>query len=306
MEFRKIWCITGFFVAIDWSKPIGIVCHDAGGANQIIAMLQGQSLEQVSAYVEGPARSLWNQTFPKHPPAGTLEAVVSKASSIITGTGWASSLEHDARRAAKRQGIRSIAVLDHWTNYAERFNRDGETVLPDEIWVVDRYAEQLARRLFPEIMVRLHKDCYAEQQIEGIAPISETTPNEILYLLEPARSEWGRGEPGEFQALRFFLDCFPQLGLPGGTSICLRPHPSDPPGKYDAFLGLVGGVQIRLASGGLADAISRSRWVAGCQTYAMTLALRAGRVVYGSLPPWAPSCALPHEHIVHLKAMVSS
>lgn len=306
MGSRKISCITGCFVAIDCSKPIGIVCHDAGGANQIIAMLRGQSLEQVSAYVEGPARSLWNQTFPKHPPAGTLEALVSSAASLITGTGWASSLEHEARKAANRYRIRSIAVLDHWTNYAERFNRDGETVLPDEIWVVDRYAEQLARCLFPEIAVYLHKDCYAEQQIEGVAPISVTTPNELLYLLEPARSEWGRGEPGEFQALRFFLDCLPDLGLPGGTSICLRPHPSDPPGKYDAFLGMVGGVQVRLASGSLADAISRSRWVAGCQTYAMTLALGAGRVVYGSLPPWAPSCALPHENIVHLKARVPS
>jgi len=293
-------------VAIDCSKPIGIVCHDAGGANQIIAMLRGQSLEQVSAYVEGPARSLWNQTFPKHPPTGTLEAVVSTVACIITGTGWASALEHDARKAANNRRIRSIAVLDHWTNYAERFSRNGETVLPDEIWVVDRYAEQLARSLFPEIMVRRHKDCYAEQQIEGIAPITGTTPNELLYLLEPARSEWGRGEPGEFQALRFFLDCLPQLDLPQGTSICLRPHPSDPPGKYDAFLGLVGGIQVRLASGSLADAISRSRWVAGCQTYAMTLALRVGRAVYGSLPPWAPACALPHENIVHLKTRVSS
>lgn len=305
MGSRKISCITGFFVAIDWSKPIGIVCHDAGGANQIIAMLRGQSLEQVSAYVEGPARSLWNLAFPQHPPVSALEALVSRASSIITGTGWASSLEHDARRAAKRQGIRSIAVLDHWTNYAERFNRNGETVLPDEIWVVDQYAEQLVRRLFPEIIVRLHKDCYAEQQIKGIAPISVTTPNEILYLLEPARSEWGRGEPGEFQALRFFLASLPQLGLPEGTSIRLRPHPSDPPGKYDAFLGRVDGAQVSYASGTLAEALSRSRWVAGCQTYAMTLALRAGRVVYGSLPPWAPSCALPHENIVHLKARVS-
>jgi hypothetical protein len=214
-------------------------------------------------------------------------------------------LEHDARKAAKRQGIRSIAVLDHWTNYVERFNRDGETVLPDEIWVVDRYAEQLARRLFPEIMVSRHKDCYAEQQIEGITPVSATTPNEILYLLEPARSEWGRGEPGEFQALRFFLACLPQLSLPEVTSICLRPHPSDPPGKYDAFLGQVGGVQISHAPGTLAEALSRSRWVAGCQTYAMTLALRAGRAVYGTLPPWAPPCVLPHEGIVHLKDVVS-
>jgi len=306
MGSRKIWFITGFFVGIDCSKPIGIVCHDAGGANQIIAMLRGQSLEQVFGYMEGPALPLWSLAFPQHPLASTLEALINTVSSIVTGTGWASSLEHDARKAARKRKIRSIAVLDHWTNYAERFIREGETVLPDEIWVVDHYAEQLARRLFPWVVVRQLEDYYAEQQIEGIVPISVSTSNELLYLLEPARSDWGRDEPGEFQALRFFVACLPQLGLPEGTSISLRPHPSDLPGKYDAFLGQVGGIRVSYASGTLAEAISRSRWVAGCQTYAMTLALRAGRVVYGALPRWAPPCSLPHGGIVHLKGIMPS
>ena len=306
MGLRKTWCITVFFVSIDCSNPIGIVCHDAGGANQIIAMLRGKRLENVIVYVEGPAHSLWNLAFPHHPPAGSLDALISMVPSIITGTGWASSLEHDARKAARSRGVRSIAVLDHWTNYTERFVRRQETVLPDEIWVVDSYAEQLAIRLFPGTPVRRQKDYYAEQQLEEIAPISAATPNELLYLLEPARSDWGRNQPGEFQALQFFLSCVPQLGLPEGTLLRLRPHPSDPPGKYDAFLGEARGIQVTLASGSLADAISRSRWVAGCQTYAMTLALRAGRVVYGSLPAWAPACSLPHEDIICLKGMTSS
>ena len=296
----------GFSVPIDCSRPIGVVCHDAGGANQIIAMLREENLEKVFGYVEGPARSLWNLAFPQHPPVSSLEVLLSKASSVITGTGWTSSLEYDARKSAKKRGVHSIAVLDHWVNYAERFIRNEETVLPDEIWVVDQYAERLAGRMFPGLIVRRLKDYYADQQIEGIAPLSTATPNELLYLLEPARSDWGKGEPGEFQALRYFLLCLPQLGLPEGIAIVLRPHPSDPSGKYDAFLGQVGGVQVRYASGTLAEGISRSRWVAGCQTYAMTLALRAGRVVYGALPSWAPPCSLPHEGIVHLKDMMSS
>ena len=56
--------------------------------------------------------------------------------------------------------------------------------------------------------------------------------------------------------------------------------------------------------GSLSDALSRAKWVAGCQTYAMTLALKAGRIVFGTLPPWAPVCVLPHEGIIHLKDMV--
>ena len=293
-------------MSLDCAKPVGIVCHDAGGANQIIAMLRGESLEQVVVYVEGPARSLWSLAFPQHPLTNSLEALLSRVSCMITGTGWASSLEHDARKGARRRGIHSIAVLDHWTNYTERFVRGQETVFPDELWVVDQYAEQLARRLFPGTAVRRQKDHYAEQQLEGIAPISVGTPNELLYLLEPARSDWGKHQPGEFQALAFFLSCVPKLGLPENTLIRLRPHPSDPVGKYDAFLGEAKGIHVTLDVGSLAEAISRSRWVAGCQTYAMTLALKAGRVVYGSLPAWAPPCALPHEDIIDLKGMTTS
>jgi hypothetical protein len=201
--------------------------------------------------------------------------------------------------------VRSVAVLDHWTNYRERFVRDGLEVLPDEIWVVDEYAEHLARQLFSNTPVVLMKDCYAARDVKQILPITAETPNVLLYLLEPVRSEWGRAEQGEFQALRFFLECLPRLGLPTGTEVRLRAHPSEPADKYDAFLSKDASYPVRMAAGSLAEEISGSRWVAGCQTYAMTLALRAGRQVFGSLPSWAPACVLPHQGIVHLRDLMA-
>ena len=41
-----------------------------------------------------------------------------------------------------------FAFLDHWVNYQGRFVYKKRMVLPDEIWVVDKYAENLAQRQF--------------------------------------------------------------------------------------------------------------------------------------------------------------
>ena len=289
-------------MAIDIYAPLGVVCHDAGGANQILAMLGEPIFKGTYGYFEGPAHQLWSLDCSRCQVVEELPELFSRIQTLVTGTGWGSLLEHQARVLAKQHGIRTIAILDHWTNYYERFIRDDELVLPDELWVVDEYALGIARQTFPSVPIVLQPDYYAAQQIRSITPTTQVSGNELLYLLEPARSYWGGSEPGEFQALRYFLDRLPILGLPMGTNICLRPHPSDAPLKYEKFMSDLG-CNFVLDRGSLVDAFSRARWVAGCQTYALTLGLRAGRTTYCTLPPWAPACELPHPGLVHLKQM---
>jgi hypothetical protein len=293
----------GSSVIAEVPRPSGIVCHDAGGANQILAMLRVEDSDGVMAYMEGPAKAMWEKSFPNRRLSNNVSELLANARTLITGTGWASNLEYSARRDARARGIYSIAVLDHWTNYLERFVREGDTVLPDEMWVVDEYASEIAGRVFPVTKIRQVPDLYAEEQVGMILPLSSDTPNELVYLLEPIRSDWKRGEEGEFQALRYFFEQLPQLGLPGNTVIRLRSHPSDSLGKYDRFLTSKGPPRVVMDNGNLAEALSRARWVVGCQTYAMTLALKAGRTVYCSLPPWAPACKLPHRGLIHIKDM---
>jgi hypothetical protein len=282
------------------SQSFGVVCHDAGGANQIIAMLS--SWEHVPTYVcmEGPAAALWQQTFPDFPLSSDF-SWVNTVSVLISGTGWASDLEHEARRAARDAGVYSLAVLDHWTSYNDRFIRSGETILPNEIWVLDFEAEQLALQCFPNTKIIRKPDFYGESQASLVQPVTNKTPNHLLYLLEPIRSGWGREIPGEFQALQFFLDNIRKLAIPKETVISLRPHPSESEAKYFPFCIEQAEYPVRLACCSLTEGLSASRWVAGCQTFAMTIALRAGRRVYGTLPPWAPRCSLPHGGIVHLR-----
>jgi hypothetical protein len=122
---------------IDLPIRTAAVCHDAGAANVVIATLLETGRSDWRAYMQGPAAKIWKAAFPKLALCDSLEQVMEGSELLITGTGWASDIEHEARRNARSLGVKSIAVIDHWVNYAERFVRNNEQILPDEFWVTD-------------------------------------------------------------------------------------------------------------------------------------------------------------------------
>jgi hypothetical protein len=286
---------------LDLETPIAVICHDAGAANHILSWLRVDGrLDDVRAVMSGPAECLWKKTFPDVPLFQTIEMALHDAKSMISGTGWASNIEHEARRIAKGRGIPSVALIDHWVNYAERFIREGECIWPDEFWVVDKEALSIAQNTFPGLCIRLVSNVYLANQLQRVMPVPSLNP-ELLYVLEPIRTDWGRGEEGEFQALDYFVSKLPFLDLPTNIFIRLRPHPSERPDKYTAWLAKHPELQLILDdSSELLDAISRAKWVAGCESFAMVIALNAGRKVFCTLPPWAPACRLPFHEIENL------
>lgn len=304
-------------------RPLTVVAHDAGAANHIFAWLGN---EQPTMYLEGPSLLMWQSrihnigrvsstesTHKSKPNSelfllaenGLAEAILG-ASTVVTGTGWESNLEHNARKLARKQGIRSIAVIDHWTNYGARFIRNGEQVLPDEIWVSDSYAAEIAQVTFPTVKVTQLPNAYLlglVAEVEALQEPAATQGNDrVLYVLEPIRHSWGElDEPGEFLALDYFMAHRQRAPISVDAEIRLRPHPSDSPGKYEGWLYRHANSSVSLdKSATLAEGLAWANVVAGCQTYAMVLALACGRTVISTIPAWAPPCVLPHGGIVKL------
>jgi hypothetical protein len=292
------------FAMRDLSPATAVVAHDAGAANIIAAALK-TDLFLHRAYVEGPAAAIWREQLPAVQLEASLEEALDGAASLITGTGWGSDLEHAARRIARMRGLHSIAVIDHWVNYASRFTRGGETVLPDQIWITDEYAEAIARRTFPGIALCRMPNIYLDQEVARIAANGGgATRGDLLYVLEPARDEWGRGVPGEFQALDYFVARLGVLNLADGARLRFRLHPSERENKYAEWIARHSALGIELDTAPrLSDAIARANLVAGCNSFAMVVALAAGRRVVCTLPPWAPTCFLPHTGLIHLKEL---
>jgi hypothetical protein len=291
--------------------PLAIVCHDAGAANHVVAWMKSGLLSgDCRVVMEGPARKIWatngfNETI-LYP---SLTDALCDVGCLVSGTGWGSNLEHDARAFARKRSLPSIAVIDHWVNYTSRFERQGERLLPDELWVTDTYAYAMAERELPDVPVCLMQNAYISGLLRDISavPMPPNPPeSRILYVLEPARSDWGRqGLSGEFQALDYFIANIAVLGLGSDPEIVLRPHPSDSSGKYDQWIAAHPELRVRVDnSSDLASAIAYAQCVVGCQTYAMVIASEAGKKVVSSLPPWAPPCSLPQKNILQLSKLI--
>jgi hypothetical protein len=271
-----------------------VAVHDAGAANMIAAWVAASSSPPERVIAAGPAFAIWRERFGGTVAVDDDPDALHGMACVLSGTGWASDLEHRARVAAAQGGIRSVAVIDHWVNYAMRFERAGAVHLPDCIWVGDEEAARIARATFPAIPVEEHSNFYLDEQARAAGPVPPI--GDVLFLLEPARSDWGRGEPGEFQALDYFFARRAAAGIAPETAIRLRPHPSDPPGKYDAWLASHPGVQLD-PSPDMARALAGARWVVGMNSAGLVIALAAGRSVLSALPPHAPACVLPQRAI---------
>jgi len=230
---------------------------------------------------------------------------IKGAACVLTGTGWSSPLEHIARKIAKELQIPSIAVIDHWINYEERFERNGLIVLPDSIWVSDQHAANLAKSIFKNTPVFELPNTYLDQIVKAITEIKSGTLN-LLYVLEPLRNDWGKSSQGEFQALDFFAKNMRSIVGDRRVTVTLRPHPAEPVGKYNDWIQSNSNLNVSLDQHkSLNEAISASRWVVGAETFALVIACTAGRSTWSSLPPWAQRCRLPHTGIQHLRDYIA-
>ena len=294
---------------------IAVISHDAGGAEILSSYVLENDLNCIFV-VEGPAQKIFERklgSFDNHP----LEQAIIQSDSILCGTSWQSDLELEALRLGRTHGKRSVAFIDHWVNYEERFHRLDGLVLPDEIWVVDEMAEALAKRTFPNLPIRLFDNPYLKQIRLELAniPLVESTgvgTISVLYVCEPIGEHallrhgdahhWGYVES---EALHYFLSNCSALDQPVGR-IVIRPHPSESEGKYDWVLQEfelpieIGGHQSLLSD------IIESDYVIGCESMAMVVALLAEKRVISSIPPGGRPCVLPHEEIERLQDLVGS
>jgi hypothetical protein len=294
---------------------VAIVAHDAGGA-EILSSFQRRMLVPTLLVIEGPARRVFER---KLGPVQTvsLDEAIDRGSWVLCGTSWQSDLEWRATELARRSGKRCVAYLDHWVNYRERFEREGELRLPDAIWVADLYAMALAKKSFPHAPIRLmgnpyFDDVLLELQRTELRRSAKPSGATVLYICEPigehALIQLGNERQMgyvEDEAVQYF---FHNLRLISDRilRVVMRPHPSEPEGKYSWVLG-VSPVPIQISSGGsLIDDLAQADVVVGCESMAMVIALLARKRVVCSIPPGGRPCALPYPGIELLHAMVET
>lgn len=292
-----------------------IVSHDAGGAEVLSSYVRRQNLDCIYV-LEGPALKIFER---KLGPIENipLEDAISQSRSIICSTSWQSDIEFDAIKLAREAGKQSVAFLDHWANYHERFSRSGVTILPDEIWVGDASAELMAKEVFPNTPIVLMENPYFldmlnEFSFYKIKKSRSSNLIKILYVCEPISDHaflrhghariWGYVEE---DAMRYFLSNISALGHPV-ERILIRTHPSESLNKYN---WIQHDFNLPIHFGGdrtLLEEIADSDVVVGCESMAMVIGLLANKKVISCIPPGGRSCVLPHEKIIHLQNILEN
>lgn len=297
-------------------ERILLTAHDAGGAEILSAWALRNSPERIDFCLAGPALKVFARNHPDHKPldVDAAAAKVAEYSLVLTGSGWASTFEKEWIVKARAAGVRCATFLDHWTNYARRFELRGRNVLPDEIWVGDEFQRRLAEKEVPGVPVKLEPNPYFEEMRRRIQALSANRVAggkgvNILYVTEPTSkaAEANTGDPlaygyTESQALEGYLK-FLLAGETEVATVRIRPHPAEPREKYMPVLHQYA-ARINLEQGAagadLAADCAWADWVVGCDSMVMAIALFAGKQVFCAIPPGGKPTSIPFPEIVRL------
>jgi len=302
-----------------FDDQITICAHDAGAAQHLLKIYD-DNISKTKLCLEGPALNIFNTKY-KNLKIYDLKNSLEGSKYLISGTGWSSTLEHNARKAALNDGIFNISIIDHWVNYSERFQRGKEIILPNEIWVTDEEAEKLACSIFKEIPINKIPNFWLDDLKNKVISkkslfankFPNTPPARLLYLTEPIRSNWGGIESGEFQSMRYFFKNLKNLSNENYISpikdieeIIIKLHPSEELSKYDDLLNELNlNIPIKVNEKiDLIDLLSGAEACFGCETQALVVSIACGLPTYSVIPPWGPKCRLPHNEIKHIRNII--
>jgi hypothetical protein len=305
-------------------SQIAVVAHDAGGAEIVSSYIKKFGLKEKCRYsLQGPAIEIFfNKLGFIDNEDEEIDKILSKCDCLFSSTSWGSSHEYDAIKKANALGIRTIAFLDHWVNYEQRFIRNHEQILPQEIWVSDEYALEIAQYTFGgkvQSILAIENPYLAEAarlldeaNNKNVASTLQITGFTALFLSEAISEHalkvhgderyWGYTQLEAFQYLMENIDAL-RLSL---KTIRIRPHPSE---SRDKFLGVLNQFPIRVelsANTSLWEDIAWSDIVFGCNSMAMVASLESNKRVICVIPPDGGACKLPHKKIESLSLMIDS
>jgi hypothetical protein len=126
-------------------KTYCVIARDAGPANQISCWCVKRK-NKVNFSVSGQAKKIFFNTLGKFHNFN-FKLAIQNSEVVICGTGG-TEYEKKAMLYAKKNNKKLIIWLDHWIFYKKRLTFKKKTIIPNEIWVTDKYALKIAKQTF--------------------------------------------------------------------------------------------------------------------------------------------------------------
>jgi len=288
-------------------KRIALFAHDAGGAEILLELLKA-SLNvgefRIFSLVDSPCYTLiktkklehfWSEiTFDKN----DIEAKLSQfqPSIILYGTGWQNHLEYHFLDYAKTHNLPSMAFLDHWTNYRERFGypeKNWEDNLPSFIAAHDQTSYDKATAFGLPNVIAIKNYALLSQLKEAQNVLSKIQEkNTLLFLSEPTakvatrafEDAYGWG----FTEKEVFEDILKHKALFECDIILIRLHPSDTPETYQTI-----DPSATFSHATLLEDIAQAKVIIGIDTVALYTAYLLGKYALSYIPSPKRECCVP-------------
>lgn len=257
---------------------VGIVAHDAGGANILNALIKRFNNINFYLLIDGPAVKIFDSNNVHF--VDDESVFFERVNFVLLGTG-STSFEKRALRRAKEIGCETAVLLDHFVNFKSRFIYENQIIFPDHCFVCDEYSYEIAKReLAPYKSIYVCENyLVSNMRLEiGSADIHEN--NNVLYVLENINENWDEKLlPWEVAFKNFYNNFYLHKNF---NSIIARPHPKDDPEIY-RNLNSYDEVIFDYDSSPIGSLKTVST-VVGVESYLLNLAHHCGYGVYTSLP----------------------
>ena len=298
------------------NEILALVCSDPGGA-EILSDLALNLKQMPPCCLSGAAVGIFKKKFDKYEEIEIDKLATLKQSEgiVLTATSLVSDHERIAISYCRANGMRSASFIDHWVNYKIRFGNEDNWLsrLPDEIWVGDGYAKQLAlKEGFPEERIKLVPNPHfieIEKRIkrQGVKSNDSST---TLILCEPisllAELYRGHSDGYGFTETTWLEDLLSSYLAKGHKGLIrVRPHPKEDRNKYDRIIDKYSS-QIRIQKSTepdfLADILDSAN-VLAIESMGLVIALLAGKQAISYIPGSEYECHLPHREIRHINSI---
>ena len=245
------------------SPTVLAICGDPGGASALAPVLhalmeQRRTELRVLAYNQAldvlAARGIVAEAIPPEAaaswPADSLRAL--RPAAIVAATSCnGRDYERHFIVAARAAGIPSLALLDFWSNYRQRFTGTaGELIVPDAIAVMDEAARvAMVECGFPPAVLRItgqpafdslaaRREAFGAQRRSHIRRATGTADDDlqVLFVSQPLRALYGTdataaGHPG-YDETEVLLEVQGALAaattrLSRPLTLVVRPHPRE-------------------------------------------------------------------------------
>ena len=275
---------------INEAKSIGLVAHDAGGANILNSLVKEFKNINFKLLVKGPAELIFDSENIKL--FDDKSNFFDKVDFVLFGTG-STPYEKKLLRYAKSKGITTAAILDHFVNYKQRFIHDSNTSFPDYCFVCDDYSYQIAKKeLVPYKNIYVCKNYLVESIKHELTASNLLEKNKVLYVLENINENWDKKLlPWEVAFNNFYENFYKHSDF---QKIIVRPHPNDDPKIYNSLKNYKEIIFDHSSS--LSISLSKVSTVVGIESYLLYLSHSCGLNVYTSLPDKIRSPNLP-KHV---------